>query len=122
MVSTPYNIQLKPNRYIDHYISYASKQLAPSEYWTASNQNIFILQMIFLPPSIFDLHTVDFQICETKNVFMVRHSNVFGIIFLPTSQKISTVEIESLRLHFHFNYSIIWELHIQLVCCKIKFL
>ena len=36
IVSTPYKFQLNPNRYNDNYISPASKQLAPYEYWTAN--------------------------------------------------------------------------------------
>ena len=37
-VSTPCNFQFYPNRYIDLYISCASKQLSPYECWTANFQ------------------------------------------------------------------------------------
>ena len=38
MVSEPYRFQLNPNRYKDPYISSASKEIAPYDYWTANNQ------------------------------------------------------------------------------------
>ena len=59
MVSTPYKFQLKPNRYNDHYISYASKQLALYDYLTTKIQKIFTVQVIHLRPSMFDLHNDD---------------------------------------------------------------
>ena len=43
IVSTPYNFQLNPNRYADHYILNASKQLASYENRTAENRKIFNL-------------------------------------------------------------------------------
>ena len=57
MVSIPYELQLSRSRYNDHYILYASKQLAPYEYWTANIQKVFTLQMNRLRLSVFDLQT-----------------------------------------------------------------
>ena len=76
MVSTPHKLQLNPNRFIDHHISYASEQLAPSEYWTANYHKIFTLQMNFLRPSVFHLQTDDsnpnFQSVKEKRVYHER--------------------------------------------------
>ena len=59
LLSTPYKYQLNPNRYNYLYIPNASKQLAPADYCNIINQKIFTLQMKFLRPSVFDLHTGD---------------------------------------------------------------
>ena len=59
MVSTQGNIHLYPNYCNDHYISYASKQIAAYEYWTANNLKISIVQKIFSRPCIFDLQADD---------------------------------------------------------------
>ena len=63
-VSKSYKSKFNQNRYIDHYISYASRQLAPHEYWTANNKKNFFLPMSSLRPSVFDLHS--HAICEKK--------------------------------------------------------
>ena len=59
MVSTTHKSQINRNCYIDHYISYASKQLAPCEHSTVKNQKIFTQQMKFLLNSVFHLHSDD---------------------------------------------------------------
>ena len=110
MVSTQYKLQLNSNRNKDLYISYASIQLAPYEYWTASDQNIFTLQTNFLRPSGFDLHNdhsnPKFQSVIKKRVHQKTYKH-FGRISLPTSQKISSLKRDSSHLHFHLICSII---------------
>ena len=59
MLSTPYKYQLNPSWYNYLYILNASKQLAHADYCIIFNQKIFTLQMNFLRPSVFDLHTGD---------------------------------------------------------------
>ena len=57
-----------------------------------------------------------------KNVSIMRHTNVFRIIFLRTSQKVSSLEIENPLLHLHVICSIIWKLHVHLSVCEILIL
>ena len=59
MVSTPCKLHINPNRYRDHYISYASKQSAPYKYVQAIIQKVFTLRMTFPRPSVFGLHPCD---------------------------------------------------------------
>ena len=47
MVSSPYKFQLNPNRYNDHYILCASKQLAPYEYWSANDRKKLLCKSFF---------------------------------------------------------------------------
>ena len=74
MVSKTYRVQQKPTCHNDHYNSYALKQLAPLEHWTASTQIIFSLQKNFQRPSILELHT-DHTIpnFESANIKRVNH-------------------------------------------------
>ena len=107
MVWKTYKFQFYPNCNNDHYISYGSKELASYVCWTANVQKIFTLQTNLLERSVFDLHTDDsipnFQSAK-KNVSIMRHTNIFGTTFLPTSQKLhlSKKEVQlSFSVHFH---------------------
>ena len=109
MVSKPYKFQFYPNCNNDHYILYASVEIAAYVCWTANVQKIFNLQTILLERSVFDLHTDDsipnFQ-SSKKNVSIMRHSNIFGTIFLPTSRKfhLSKKEVQlSFSVHLFCN-------------------
>ena len=73
-VSKPYKIQLNPNRYNDHYISYASKFPTPYGYWTSNIEKIFTLQMKFLRPSAFNSRSEDSNpISQSLNQKRVHH-------------------------------------------------
>ena len=59
MIPTSYKFAIPANRQNDHFVSYASRQLLPYDYWTANQQKLFTLQFNLLRPSVFDLHTDD---------------------------------------------------------------
>ena len=96
MVSTQCKFHLFPNRVNDQYIPYASKQLASYDYWTANNQKISLCKWIF-----FDLHHLIYMMMTRirspnlwiKTVSIMRDTNIFGIIFIPTLQKNSSFKI-----------------------------
>ena len=81
MVSTPHNLQINPNCYNGLYISYEFKHLAPYEYWTASKQETFTLQLTFLRISVLIcILMIRIQISNIwiKKVSIMRHTNFFG--------------------------------------------
>ena len=59
MIPTTYKFSIAVNRQNDHFISYASRQLFPYDYWITNQQKLFTLQFNLLRPSVFDLHTDD---------------------------------------------------------------
>ena len=92
MVSTPYKVQLNPNRYSGHCIWHASNQLArplQSYYRTANLQEICTLQMSFLRPLLLDLHTDDWNpnFQSVKKVSIMKYTVFCRIIILPKSKK-----------------------------------
>ena len=105
VVLTPYKIQLKPNRYIDHSNSHASKKLAPYEHWIPNFQKFLSLEMNFLSPSDFDLNTGDSktssQFFTGKRVHLVTYERFWDIIS-PISKKLSFFNFKCLNLHFHY--------------------
>ena len=111
MVSTPFNFQLTRNHFNDQYISYASKQLAPYEYWTASNQKSFSLQLNFVRNFVFDLHANDsnpnFKSVR-KNVSIMRHTTFLEKNSSQFHKNNSFFKKGScLLFHFHINCFII---------------
>ena len=50
-----------------------------------------------------------------KNVSIMRHIKIFGITFFANLHQISSFDIETLHFLFRVKFSIIWNLHIQLV-------
>ena len=90
--------------------TFASKHLGPYEYWKNNYQYIFTLQLIFLRPSVFDLHTGDwipnFKLWIRK-VSIIIWTNVFDENFLPTSENFI---FQNTQLNFSFSILLFYNL------------
>ena len=94
LVSTPYKIQLNPNRCKDQDFSYASRHFVPYGYCIFKGKNF---RIIYVP-----LHSIYTLLIQTpilklwlKNASIMRQRKVFEIFFLPISQKFSSFKTES---------------------------
>ena len=99
---------------------FASKQLAPYEYWTAKIQKTSLCKSIFYD-LLYSFYIMMIQIRISnlwiKIVFIMRPKSVFVRMFRSISQKISFFKKETLPLQLHFIYSTVWNLHKHVARC-----